>query len=233
MDPQIRGRIMTNLGLLYGELGRLEEGAAHMERALELMDSVDNHRADSLARSLLADAYRQLGRYDEAIRWAQNALTVSRKERHQYHEAAALSTLGQILADSGDPDRARSCLARAYVLAERLGVPETAQTAASIAELETASGGLRAPVATGSSGGARQRLVVPSQGGAQAAELGGRTAQSELVLLGGGEISMQRVVRVDPDSAVNVDGGVRHPVPGVRGPEFGGRDLGIARQASR
>jgi len=51
------------------------------------------------------------------------------------HETAALYTLGQVLAESGRVDRARTCMSSAFELGDRLGVPEAKQIAVSLATL--------------------------------------------------------------------------------------------------
>jgi tetratricopeptide (TPR) repeat protein/transcriptional regulator with XRE-family HTH domain len=135
MYPLLRGRIQTNLGMLCVESGRVLEGADLLERGLAVLEAAGDQQGGGFARAMIADAYRRLGRYDDAIIWAGRALEVSRQSHDRYHEAAALSTLGQALADSGDTARALSCLERAHALAIELGVPQSAEIAASIAAL--------------------------------------------------------------------------------------------------
>src|SRR5262249_40832444 len=67
---------------------------------------------------------------------------------------------------------------------------------------------------------------------AQAAQLRGRAAEGELVLLGGGEVPVQQMRRVDSDAAVNVHGGVRDPMPAFGRPELRRCDLLVGWQAS-
>ena len=40
---------------------------------------------------------------------------------------------------------------------------------------------------------------------------------------------MHRVVEVDPDAAMHVNGGVRHAVPGIGRPERGRADVDVRR----
>lgn len=101
-----------NLGMLYVEVGRLDEGTALMEQALARAAESGDYQMESLSHSMLADAYRRLGRHDEAVRRAQEALAISRRVRVGYQEAAALAVLGQVMAESGNPAQARSCLVR-------------------------------------------------------------------------------------------------------------------------
>jgi tetratricopeptide (TPR) repeat protein len=136
MNPVIRERIKMNLGMLYVEVGRLDEGTRLMEQAMAVAGESGDYQMESLSQSMLADGYRQLGRRADAVRWAKSALVISRRIRDRYQEAAALSVLGQTLAESGDAAHARSCLTSAYDLAKDLGIPEAAQIAASLAALD-------------------------------------------------------------------------------------------------
>jgi tetratricopeptide (TPR) repeat protein/transcriptional regulator with XRE-family HTH domain len=126
------GSVLMNLGMLYVETGRLEEGVNRMERALADLTEAGNRGLESLAHSELANAYRQLGRTAEAIRWARSALKISREVRDPYQEAAALEALGQAFLAAADLDQAHSCLATAYAQASSLGIPEATQIKASL-----------------------------------------------------------------------------------------------------
>ena len=61
---------------------------------------------------------------------------------------------------------------------------------------------------------------------ADGAQLAVAPPSSELVVLGGQEVAVQRVVEVDADAAVDVYGGVRDPVARLGRPELRGGDLG-------
>ncbi len=134
-DPQRRGRIMMNLGMINISVGRLDDGAASMESGMAIISSSGDLQAESLGWTFLAQAYRHLGRYGEAVSAARKALEISRRLHDDYQQAAAWTALGEILVDSGQLARGRSCLTSAYRLADRLGVPEAKQLAASIAAL--------------------------------------------------------------------------------------------------
>src|SRR5579871_1221464 len=76
-------------------------------------------------------------------------------------------------------------------------------------------------------GGGVEAWLAGDQRVSEAAELGGGAAEGELVPLGGGEVPVDRVAHVDAHAAVDVDRGVRDPVPAFGGPELRGRDLGL------
>ena len=61
-------------------------------------------------------------------------------------------------------------------------------------------------------------------------QLRGGSAEGELGLLGRDEVAVHRMVHVDTDAAVDVDGGVRDPVTGLGGPERRGGHLDVGRQ---
>ena len=64
---------------------------------------------------------------------------------------------------------------------------------------------------------------------ADAQQLPGRAADRELGLLGRQEVPVHRVVGVDPDAAVHVNGGVRHAMAGIGRPERRRPDLDVCR----
>lgn len=145
-DLMRRGRQLMNLGMIHAEVGRLPDAANCMEEGLGLLDEAGDHWGDSLAGALLADVYRRLGRHDEAIKSAERALELSLRQHNEYQQSAAWHALGLTLADTGRLERARSCLAKAYDLADRLGVPDAKQIAAALDELESSQfSGLSVP----------------------------------------------------------------------------------------
>jgi tetratricopeptide (TPR) repeat protein/transcriptional regulator with XRE-family HTH domain len=91
IDPQTArpGTVLVNLGTVYIEAGRLEEGTARLEEGLALFSSCADLRGESMCRSMLADAYRKLGRSGDAIRSGEQALEISQRVHDEYCEAAA------------------------------------------------------------------------------------------------------------------------------------------------
>jgi tetratricopeptide (TPR) repeat protein len=73
------GRSLSNLGLLYVEAGRFEEGASLLEQSLAASRQAGDRAYESQAHCGLADACRGLGRHHDAIRWAESGLRVSRR----------------------------------------------------------------------------------------------------------------------------------------------------------
>jgi tetratricopeptide (TPR) repeat protein/transcriptional regulator with XRE-family HTH domain len=134
-SPRRKGTTLMNLGMLQVEVGRLADGIVSMEQGLALLNGRGEHFGDALARSLLADAYRQLGRYSLAFASARTALEISEQARDRYAESAALRALGMTHADVGDYRQARYFLASAHALSADLGLPETEQIATIIATL--------------------------------------------------------------------------------------------------
>ncbi len=72
----------------------------------------------------LAETFIAAGRYQDAARHAEQALTLSREIGHPYGEALSLTVLGRALAGLGSVRRSGDCLKRALDIFTRLGSPE-------------------------------------------------------------------------------------------------------------
>ncbi|HKD97286.1 MAG TPA: tetratricopeptide repeat protein, partial [Micromonosporaceae bacterium] len=132
-------RITMNLGMLLLETGRPAEAAGRIERGLTSMRDLGDVAMESLARSQLAEAYRQVGRREEALGLARAALDLSRTVRDRYQESAALLTLGLVLTDCGEYGPAREALTDARALAVALELPQAVLATDALAALDRRS----------------------------------------------------------------------------------------------
>ncbi len=103
--PQPRvgfGSLQARLGLVYAELGRIDDALPVLDRALERSEAQE-------VRSLLcaAQAYLTAGRGERARDMAARALTSARQRGERGHEALARWLLGE-LTDRLDPGDARA-----------------------------------------------------------------------------------------------------------------------------
>jgi tetratricopeptide (TPR) repeat protein/transcriptional regulator with XRE-family HTH domain len=120
LDPRHRGRSLSNLGLLYLEVGRLEEAAGRLEQSVVVSKESGDLSYVSQAHSGLADAYRRMGMLDMATRWAGAALEISRTSGDPHQEIVALIAFSEVMAEAGDTGQARSSLTGALALARGL-----------------------------------------------------------------------------------------------------------------
>lgn len=76
------------------------------------------------AHFVLAPAFLELGRQDEALGHAKQALDLYRQTRHRLGVARTLHVLGTALRDAGDPQAAARCWQEALELLTGTGSPE-------------------------------------------------------------------------------------------------------------
>ncbi|MGC5010037.1 AfsR/SARP family transcriptional regulator [Streptosporangium sp. DT93] len=117
-------RARYHLGMILSRVGRLNEAVHHHAECLAFFRASDQRVWEQRVCSRLAETFIHAGRFPDATRYAEQALSVSREIGHPYGEAQALSVLGRALAGLGDAGRGRGCLERAHHLFTRLGAPE-------------------------------------------------------------------------------------------------------------
>ncbi|MEU4830037.1 BTAD domain-containing putative transcriptional regulator [Streptosporangium sp. NPDC023615] len=117
-------RARYHLGMILSRVGRLNEAVHHHAECLSFFRASDQRVWEQRVCSRLAETFIHAGRFADATRYAEQALSVSREIGHPYGEAQALWVLGKALGGLGDAGRGRGCLERAHHLFTRLGAPE-------------------------------------------------------------------------------------------------------------
>ncbi len=103
-QPAIRARLLGTIGTVYGGLGLYEKSAALLERGLELRRSTAGGDPLDTASAIedLAEAYRELARYDEAEKLHREALALKRRfGASPSAVASSLNNLGLTLSERG------------------------------------------------------------------------------------------------------------------------------------
>ncbi|WP_433369747.1 AfsR/SARP family transcriptional regulator [Streptosporangium sp. CA-115845] len=117
-------RARYHLGMILSRVGRLNEAVHHHAECLAFFRASRQRVWEQRVCSRLAETFIHAGRFTDATRHAEQALTVSREISHPYGEAQALWVLGKALNGLGSTGRGRDCLERAHDLFSRLGAPE-------------------------------------------------------------------------------------------------------------
>ncbi|HSX79239.1 MAG TPA: hypothetical protein VLQ80_11805, partial [Candidatus Saccharimonadia bacterium] len=114
--------IVAGLGYAYALQGRLVEGRALLEEAVSESISTGARRAVHWA--WLSEGCRLVGRSEEALQHAHQALALARQQKDRGDEALALHQLGVVQAYADPPDVAQSesHYRQALALAEELGM---------------------------------------------------------------------------------------------------------------
>ncbi len=110
-------KVHSNLGITYKHLGDPETSIEHLKTALAL-----NEDQDSLGgtHNNLSTTYHAIGRYDEAIASALEAVALARRTGQPRHEAHALDSLGSAYLGAGEFQQAVTNLEEAVRLCEEL-----------------------------------------------------------------------------------------------------------------
>lgn len=117
-------RARYHLGMILSRVGRLNEAVHHHAECLAFFRASRQRVWEQRVCARLAETFIHAGRFTDATRHAEQALTVSREISHPYGEAQALWMLGKALNGLGSTGRGRDCLERAHDLFTRLGAPE-------------------------------------------------------------------------------------------------------------
>jgi tetratricopeptide (TPR) repeat protein len=116
--------IAAGLGYTYALQGRLAEGSALLEEAIN--ESLRTGALQGLAYRIawLSELWRLAGRGEEAWQYAHQALDLARQQKARGNEAPALHQLGVVQAYAAPPDaaQAEAHYQQALALADELGM---------------------------------------------------------------------------------------------------------------
>jgi tetratricopeptide (TPR) repeat protein len=115
---------MRALGSAYALMGRVADGAALLEEAIALSESIHLRVAESSSLVLLGEVHLLAGRIDDAESSANRALAMARGRGQRGDEASALHLLGDVAAhhDPADAEGVERQLRAAAALAEELSM---------------------------------------------------------------------------------------------------------------
>ena len=117
-------RVLNNMGINCKNLNRLDESAAHFERALALAGGDDNDGDAGIRATLavnLGETLWRLGRHADARRTLQAAVTQLQASGLRDAEANARTTLGRVSLDLGDGELAQTEFERSLKILEATG----------------------------------------------------------------------------------------------------------------
>ena len=114
--------VLSGLGYVHALSGRLAEALPLLEETVKGGPSISAMGSGLAVRmSRLADAYRRVGRTEEALKHAIGAIDLARKHHERANEAIALRVVADITAAT-DATRSEEYYANSRALAEELGM---------------------------------------------------------------------------------------------------------------
>ncbi|WP_248959862.1 AfsR/SARP family transcriptional regulator [Sphaerisporangium perillae] len=117
-------RARYHLGIVLSRVGRLTEAVVHHAECLDFFRAGNQKVWEQRVCCRLAETFIAAGRFKDAARHAEQALTLSKEIGHPYGEALSLTVLGRALTGLGSVRRSGDCLKRALEIFTRLGSPE-------------------------------------------------------------------------------------------------------------
>ena len=120
--PVIQAQLLGTMGTVYGSLGIYDRSAALLERGLELRRATlgREHPETATAMEDLAEAYRELARFDEAETLHREALALKRRTNAPPSSlASSLNNLGLTLSERGRYADAEPLLREAIAMWQR------------------------------------------------------------------------------------------------------------------
>jgi eukaryotic-like serine/threonine-protein kinase len=116
-----RAEVLRARGTLLRRVGRVHEAVEAHAEAIAVFRKVGARRAEARAKNSLAFALFVLGRFEDAIALALDAIRIDLAIGGRFQIAKTLSNIGQCYAHLGDLDRGLAYLRRAREAHERYG----------------------------------------------------------------------------------------------------------------
>jgi tetratricopeptide (TPR) repeat protein/transcriptional regulator with XRE-family HTH domain len=115
------GRVLNNLGRIYGQVGDARKAITCFEQALAIAHEVGDRRDEGAALSSLGMAYYVLGDVAQAIVYYERHLAIAREIGNQRGEGQALNNLGLAYGQLGQAWQARRYFEAALAIAQVIG----------------------------------------------------------------------------------------------------------------
>ena len=124
-DPNVEGQLLHSMGDRLFNAGRFEESMQWLTRAASVFESVPALVDLGTVYNSIGRVYRAHGRLDEALKFQMAALEIHRKGGDQFALMQSLNAVAVVQQRLGDLASARSHLAQALAIAEKISAPRT------------------------------------------------------------------------------------------------------------
>jgi tetratricopeptide (TPR) repeat protein len=132
-NNELFAEIQSDLGVIYGKLGRHQEALNYQERALELQEELfgEEHPATATSYNNIGSAYGDLGKHQDALIYKEKALELRKKllgEKH-YNTIASYNNVGLTYGVLGNNQEALKFQEKALKLQKEVFGEEHSATA--------------------------------------------------------------------------------------------------------
>ncbi|MGP3969259.1 BTAD domain-containing putative transcriptional regulator [Streptomyces sp. 6N223] len=120
-DRDAQAQAVNALGVMYGRRGELAESVRQFKLVLELIGPDGPWPRRRAAMSNIGNSLKDLGRYEEALRYVEDALHLSEQNGDDTNASNALIGIAELHVAMGRDDEARACARRGLSLARKTG----------------------------------------------------------------------------------------------------------------
>jgi len=136
VTPRLRAEVLRTRGTLLRRVGRVVEAVEAYAESIAVFQHAGARRMESRAKSSLAFALFALGRYEDGMLLAKEAMQIDAATGGRFQTAKTLANLGLCYAGAGAYDKGIECLTLARDEHERVGERDTrADTLLSLSEV--------------------------------------------------------------------------------------------------
>ncbi|XGW00783.1 MAG: tetratricopeptide repeat protein (plasmid) [Leptolyngbya sp. BL-A-14] len=114
------GKILSNLGAVYDDLGNRDKAIAFLQQSLVVTRASKDQATESCALSNLGAIYRELGDYTKAISYQQQSLAIARQIKNRSIEQKTLFSLGDAYFVAENLPKAIEAYQQSVVIAREL-----------------------------------------------------------------------------------------------------------------
>lgn len=136
VTPRLRAEVLRTRGTLLRRVGRILEAVDAYAESIAVFQQAGARRMESRAMSSMSFAMFSLGRYEDGILLAEDAMQIDAAIGGRFQAAKTLANLGLCYAGAGNYAKGLDCLNRARDEHERFGERDTrADTLLSLSEV--------------------------------------------------------------------------------------------------
>ena len=114
----------ANLGSIFEQRGKTDSAWAYYRRSMALNQQDNNRLGVALCHTYFGDMYRKQQLYDRALKEYDQAYTIMKDSRDEWHTLNAIIALANIYALKGDNAKAKSYLDQSLQMAKSIGSKE-------------------------------------------------------------------------------------------------------------
>ncbi|MBP0021647.1 MAG: tetratricopeptide repeat protein [Cyanobacteria bacterium SBLK] len=122
-DRSREGKVLGNLGIIYGSIGEYEKAIDYQQQSLAIAQEIGDPSGEGNSLNNLGSIYGLIGEYEKAIEYQQQSLAIQREIGDRSREGTSLGNLGVIYRAIGEYEKAIDYQQQSLAIAQEIGDP--------------------------------------------------------------------------------------------------------------